>query len=226
MRKFIFFIFFALIFCFFALPKDFEKIEIDMEEKLAREFYIAEISGSIFEKINGKSYKNDCTVLLSDLRYIHVLHWNFLGKESEGELICSKKIAEKLIFIFKELYKSRYQIEKIRLIDEYGADDELSMRDNNSSCFNFRFISHTKKVSKHGLGLAVDINPLYNPYTKKIGGKNIVEPLTGAFYIDRSQNFNHKIDHNDLCYKLFTSQGFDWGGDWDGVKDYQHFEFN
>lgn len=204
----------------------FEKIEMNMEEKLDSEFYVSKISDELFQKIRGKSFKSDCTVPLDDLRYVHVLHWNFQNQETEGELVCNKKIAEKLILIFRELYKSKYQIEKIRLIDEYDADDELSMRDNNSSCFNFRFISHTKKVSMHGAGLAVDINPLYNPYTKKAGGKQIVEPLTGTFYVDRTQNFPHKIDHLDLCYKLFTAQGFEWGGDWTGVKDWQHFEFN
>lgn len=219
------FLFLAFFSCFCS-AQTFEKIEMNMEEKLDSEFYVSKISDELFQKIKGKSFKSDCTIPLDDLRYVHVLHWNFQNQETEGELVCNKKIAEKLILIFRELYKSKYQIEKIRLIDEYDADDELSMRDNNSSCFNFRFISHTKKVSMHGAGLAVDINPLYNPYTKKVGGKQIVEPLTGTFYVDRTQNFPHKIDHSDLCYKLFTAQGFEWGGDWTGVKDWQHFEFN
>lgn len=226
LRKILFSGIFLIFLCPFCFGQNFEKVEMSMEDKLDSEFYASNISDSLFKKIKGKSYKDNCTVSISELRYVHVLHWNFAGRESEGELICSKKIAEKLVFIFRGLYKARYQIEKIRLVDEYGADDELSMRDNNSSCFNFRFISHTNKVSMHGAGLAVDINPLYNPYIKKVGGKNIIEPLTGAFYVDRAQNFPHKIDHSDLCYKLFISQGFEWGGDWTGVKDYQHFEFN
>lgn len=203
-----------------------EKILNTMEEKLDSEFYVSYISDELFQKIKGKSYSSGCTVPLSDLRYVHVLHWNFDGKESVGEIICSVKIAEKLVRIFRKLYSYNYEIEKIRLIDEYGADDEASMRDNNSSCFNFRFISHTKKISMHGAGLAIDINPLYNPYLKKVGGKTVIEPLTGAFYTDRTRNFPHKIDRNDLCYKVFVSEGFEWGGDWSGVKDWQHFEFN
>lgn len=226
LRKILFSGIVLIFLCPFCFGQNFEKIEMSMEDKLDSEFYVSNISDSLFNKIKRKSYKDNCAVPLSELRYVHVLHWNFAGRESEGELICSKKIAEKLVFIFRGLYKARYQIEKIRLVDEYGADDELSMRDNNSSCFNFRFISHTNKVSMHGAGLAVDINPLYNPYIKKVGGKDIIEPLTGAFYVDRTQKFPHKIDHDDLCYKLFISQGFEWGGDWTGVKDYQHFEFN
>ena len=108
--------------------------------------------------------------------------------------------------------------------DEYDADDEASMRDNNSSAFNFRFISHTTKVSKHGLGMAVDINPLYNPYVKAVKGETSIEPAVAAAYVDRSGDFPYKIDHDDLCYKLFTKYGFTWGGDWEHSKDYQHFE--
>lgn len=44
------------------------------------------------------------------------------------------------------------------------------------------------------------------------------------FYVDRSKDFLHKIDHDDLCYKLFMEHGFEWGGDWKHSKDYQHFE--
>lgn len=78
----------------------------------------------------------------------------------------NKAIAEDVLAIFRQLYEAEYPIEKVRLVDEYDADDEASMSDNNSSAFNFRFISHTTKISKHGLGMAVDINTLYNPYVK------------------------------------------------------------
>ena len=188
------------------------------------DFYATEIDDVIFARIKGKSYKDNCTVPLSELRYLHVLHIGFDGEPHEGELICNVSIADDLLDIFKKLYEAKYQIEKIKLVDEYNADDELSMRDNNSSCFNFRFISHTTKVSKHGLGLAVDINTLYNPYIKTVDGKYILEPATAGDYVDRSKDFPHKIDENDLCYKLFTEHGFEWGGNWKSVKDYQHFE--
>jgi len=187
-------------------------------------FYVKKIDDEIFARIKGKSYKDDCTVPLEDLRYLHVLHKDLEGKTHEGEIICNIYIVADLLDIFQKLYAANYPIEKIRLVDEYNADDETSMRDNNSSCFNFRFISHTKKVSKHGLGLAMDINTLYNPYIKEVNGKRILEPATAEKYIDRSKNFVYKIDKNDLCYKLFKEHGFEWGGDWTDRKDYQHFE--
>lgn len=195
-------------------------------DKMTSEFYAEEFDdrSEIFTRIKGKSYKDNCTVPLSDLRYLHVLHVGFDGKSHEGEIICNKYIADDLLEIFEELYEAQYPIEKIRLVDEYDADDEKSMADNNSSSFNFRYISYTKKISKHGYGLAMDINTLYNPYVKTVKGKLSIEPANAAAYVDRSKDFPYKIDKEDLAYKLFTEHGFEWGGAWKNSKDYQHFE--
>lgn len=204
--------------------KDSKKDSKNDHEISSDDFYISEIPDDIFAKMQGKSYKDDCTVPRDDLRYVHVLHMGFDGEVKEGELVVSKKIADDVLEIFEELYKADYPIEKVRLVDEYDADDESSMSDNNSSAFNFRFISHTTRISKHGLGMAVDINTRYNPYVKTVNGKLSIEPANGADYVDRSKDFAHKIDHDDLCYKLFKEHGFTWGGDWTHSKDYQHFE--
>ena len=199
----------------------------EMAEAAAEEdtdFYMTEITDELFERIKGKSFKDDCTLPREDLRYLHVLHKDVAGEVHEGEMIVNRHIAEDVLAILKELYEHDYPIEKIRLIDEYDADDLASMEDNNSSSFNFRLISHTNRVSKHGRGLAVDINTLYNPYTKVVDGERIIEPLSGEPYLDREASFDYKIEKGDLCYQLFTEHGFVWGGEWPDRKDYQHFE--
>ena len=189
-----------------------------------KDFYVSEITDDIFARIKGKSFKDDCTLPREDLRYLHVPHKDVKGNVHEGEMIVNKHIADDVLDILRELYQNDYPIERMRLIDEYDADDERSMEDNNSSSFNFRFISHTTRISKHGLGLAVDINTLYNPYTKVVDGERIIEPVTGEPYLDRDASFDYKIEKGDLCYRLFTERGFEWGGDWTDRKDYQHFE--
>ena len=87
-------------------------------------FYISEIPDDIFEKMQGKSYKADCTLPRENLRYIHVLHVGFDNQVHEGELVVNKDIADDVLEIFKELYESGYQIEKVRLVDEYDARSE------------------------------------------------------------------------------------------------------
>lgn len=153
-----------------------------------------------------------------------MLYKNKAKQTLKGEIVCNKHIADDVAEIFYELYKANYPIERIRLMDDYNADDETAMRDNNTSSFNFRFISHSTKVSKHGLGLAVDLNTLYNPFVLTVDGKLHVEPATALKYVDRSKNFDYKIDENDLAYKLFIQHGFEWGGHLKARKNYQHFE--
>ena len=193
-------------------------------------FSIHEISDDLFERMQaGNTYKEDCIVPREDLRYLLVLHKDKDGNTHQGEMVVHKLIAEDVLEIFEKLYDANYPIERMVLPDNYMADDETMMRDNNSSCFNFRFISHTTKVSKHGLGMAVDINTLYNPYHKIVTNEDgtseeVIEPATGEPYLDRTLEFEYKIEKDDLCYQLFTEKGFEWGGDWTDRKDYQHFE--
>lgn len=191
-------------------------------------FFIRPINEDLKQKITGISFpkpEEKAEISYDDLAYIHVLHYDFNGQIRDGHLICNKKIAPKIAAVFRELYENAYPIEKIRLIDEYGGNDNESMKDNNTSCFNYRKIAGTNKLSNHSFGLAIDINPLYNPYVKTRQNETIVSPDNAAVYADRTKNFDHKIDQNDLACRVLKKHGFIWGGDWINVKDYQHFEF-
>ncbi len=188
-------------------------------------FSSSEISDAVFQRIYGKSYKEDCIVPREDLRYLKILHRDSQGRNLVGELICHKDISGDLLEIFRELYDASYPIERMVLVDEYGADDLKSAAANNSSCFNYRTSAgDSGGLSNHAFGLAIDINPLYNPYvwTDK-GGTVHYEPEEGKAYADRSRDSVYKIKEDDLCVQLFQSHGFDWGGEWQGEKDYMHF---
>ncbi|MBD5495935.1 MAG: M15 family metallopeptidase [Lachnospiraceae bacterium] len=193
-------------------------------------FYYEPLSDEIKVRITGISYpvseSEAANISYDDLCYLSVLHYDFSGNVQTGELICNKGIVEDLAEIFYELYLNEYQIEKIRLVDEYLGDDEASMEDNNTSCFNYRTVPNSNSMSKHALGCAIDINPLYNPYivTNRSEGTTNISPIGSEAYIDRSAAFEHKIDTDDLCYRLFTEHGFEWGGNWKNSKDYQHFQ--
>ena len=189
-------------------------------------FYAEEISDEVFARMDGKSFSADCTLSRDELRYLHLLYKDIDGNTHEGEMVCNVAIADKLIDIFRQLYEASYPIESMRLVDDYDADDDASMAANNTSCFNFRFVTGTKKISKHGYGMAVDLNPRYNPYIYTRDGVQHIEPENGAQYADRSNDFDYKIDKDDLAWKLFTQAGFTWGGSWKNSKDYQHFQMD
>lgn len=203
-----------------TVVEDFLLEDISLSEL----FYAIPIDDNIKSRINGKSYGENCDIPYEDLSYIRVLHKNFKGKAQIGEMIVNVSIADDVLAIFEELYEGDYPIERMVLVDDYEADDDLSMEANNSSAFNFRFIDGTSKRSSHSDGLAIDINPLYNPYVRTIDGKTVVLPENGKSYIDRELDNPYYIRKDDICYKAFTQRGFTWGGDWNSSKDYQHFQ--
>jgi hypothetical protein len=191
----------------------------------AQVFSVQPIPDSVFQRMQGRSWPEDCTVRRADLRYLRLSHVDADKKEHVGEMVCNKAIANDLLEIFRELYRQKYPIQHIRLIDDYEADDERAMRDNNTSSFCYRKISGSTKLSKHAMGMAVDINTLYNPYVRTgKDGRRIVEPATAVKYVDRRKSFPYKIVKGDLLYRLFLQHGFKWGGSWRTVKDWQHFE--
>lgn len=188
-------------------------------------FSVNEISDSVFARMQGRSFPANCTVQRSDLRYLQVLHVDAEGRTHQGEMVCNKAIADDVLEIFQELYRQKYPIERMRLIDDYDADDERSMRDNNTSSFCYRVVEGSTKLSKHAQGMAVDVNTLYNPCVRKRNdGTVLVQPSTATRYTKRSRKFPYKIVEGDLLYRLFTERGFKWGGHWISLKDYQHFE--
>lgn len=207
--------------------------QADQRVEYQEGFYYEPLSDRLCRYITGISYPAESgdenavppAITLDQLRYVHILHYDFEGNSVEGELICNAYIAQDLVEIFYELHRNEYMLEKVLLIDEYNGDDTASMEDNNTSCFNYRVVEGTQTLSRHAYGLAVDINPLYNPYiTYEKDGTEIVSPAAALDYADRSARFAYKIDDEDLCYKLFTSHGFTWGGNWNRSKDYQHFQ--
>ena len=175
----------------------------------------------VVTRMRGRSFPDNAKISMDQLRYLTLPHYDFDGNIQKGEMVCNKAIAHDLLCIFRALFSKAYPIYSMHLVDDFDADDEASMQANNTSCFNYRYITGTKILSRHAYGMAVDINPLQNPCVR---GK-LIQPSTAEEFVDRSKDFPHKIDKNDLAYQAFSEQGFFWGGSWISVKDYQHFEY-
>ncbi len=183
-------------------------------------FFSQPIPEAVIDRMQGKSMPEKAKIGYDELRYLTLYHYDFDGHIQQGEMVCNKAIAHDLLCIFKALFAEAYPICSIRLVDDFNADDEASMEANNTSCFNYRNRSGVNMLSQHAYGMAVDINPMQNPCVR--GSR--IRPSTAQEFVDRSQDFPHKIDENDFCKKTFVSYGFQWGGRWRSVKDYQHFE--
>ena len=206
-----------------------DKIDKDNLSQYFTSTRIAE-GGPVYERINGKSYKKNNDIKLSDLRYLKMLHVNFDGEYQVGEMIVNKSVSNEVLEIFKSLFKDGYQIYSMYLIDDFweknaGTADWNSIEANNTSCFCYRAATGGSKLSKHALGRAIDINPQQNPYVTFKNGKAQYSHKNAADYAtNRSSKKAHVITTSDKAYKLFNKKGWTWGGSWSSPKDYQHFQ--
>lgn len=183
-------------------------------------FTKSEIDDDLLERINGISYRENPNISTANLVYLRMLHKNADGQTLIGEMIVNSAVGDEILSIFRQLYDGSYPIERMVLIDEYGGDDELSMEANNTSAFNCRQITGSTALSNHSYGMAIDINPLYNPY---ING-SVILPEGAEAYTDRNADSPYIIKEGDLCHELFVANGYSWGGYWKTPIDYQHFE--
>ena len=170
----------------------------------------------------GASWRPECPIGPEQLRRVDVDHLGLDGERHRGQLIVHEDLVADVQAVFAELLRLGYPIEKMRTVEHYpGADDELSMQDNNTSAFNCRIIPGSGQWSWHAYGRAIDLNPLLNPY---IGRTGAVEPANAGPYVDRSRRDPGLLHDGDPAVRAFADRGWAWGGYWRTIKDYQHFE--
>ena len=175
--------------------------------------------------IKGNSWRKGCPVSLNDLRYLRVKHIDFRGKEMMGEIIVHKDVSHEVTEIFEALYEIGYPIKKMKLVSDYKGNDWQSIEADNTSAFNCRSATGSKKWSKHSYGKAIDINPIENPYISRTGRISHKASLIYRKRVHKKSTYADKavLLKNDKATKIFKKNGWKWGGDWSGVKDYQHF---
>jgi len=168
----------------------------------------------------GASWHQGCPVGPADLRRVSVTYVGFDGAEHDGALIVHADAVRATESAFDRLRAARFPIRKIVPVDRYGASDDASMADDNTSAFNCRpATGSTSTWSQHAYGRAVDVNPLENPY---VSGSS-VQPPGGADYLDRTDVRTGMAVTGGPLVSAFAAVGWGWGGNWNTLKDYQHF---
>jgi D-alanyl-D-alanine carboxypeptidase-like protein len=167
------------------------------------------------------SWHAGCPVAPAQLRRLRLTHWGFDGRAHTGTLVVNARAVAPLTRVFSRLYAARFPIRRMRPIDAYGGSDERSLDADNTAAFNCRYAvaSGPKHWSVHAYGLAIDVNPVENPYLE--GGR--VHPRAGRAYVDRSRYRRGMAVRGGLLVNAFASVGWPWGGRWAGSPDYQHF---
>jgi hypothetical protein len=178
------------------------------------------IDSTLAAQMRSVSWHPGCPVAISELRLVTMNHWGFDGEPHPGELVVHEAVAADVVAVFGQLYAARFPIARMQRIDAYGGDDDASMAADNTSAFNCRVIAGTDSLSIHSWGMAIDINPVENPYVRD----DAVQPPASADFLDRDDVRPGMIVDGDAVVQAFAGTGFTWGGHWQRLKDYQHFE--
>lgn len=154
---------------------------------------------------------------------------DFFGAEhTDGKIVVLYAVAESVARIFDALHARHFPIAKAQPMEVYDGDDEAAMADNNTSAFNHRNVPGSARLSLHAYGVAIDLNPVENPFITRNGATFTVHPPRGADYVNRLTHLPWKPDHPGVAedvVKIFADNGFMvWGGYWDDPIDYQHFD--
>jgi hypothetical protein len=172
-------------------------------------------------RMSGVSWRPGCPVGFADLRLLRIRHWGFDGRVHYGRLVVNRRAARGMLAVMASLYRQRFPIRRMHLVDAYDADDRRSMAADNTSAFNCRFVAGSAGVwSEHAYGKAIDINPIENPY---VTGSGNVSPPAGAPYARRSPHRRGMIHGDGAVVAAFAGIGWEWGGNWSWPVDYQHF---
>lgn len=155
--------------------------------------------------------------ILDALALVEVRYLSFDVEVCRGQIVVHRSIAVEIADIFEELLAARFPIRSVVPIAAYGWDDERSMRADNTSAFNYRTIADAGRLSNHARGLALDINPRTNPCYQRDG---TIAPAGAAYDPDA----RGAITRDGPVVRAFLSRGWAWGGDWQSLKDWQHFE--
>lgn len=174
---------------------------------------IIDASFTFEEAVSGLEIPQD---ILEELVLVNVYYLGFDSLLHQGQLVVASGLAPEVSLIFEELLAIRFPIERVIPISAYNWCDSLSMAQNNSSGFNYRYIRGTNLLSDHALGRAIDINPMQNPhFTRRFG----TLPPDAVYNVNAKGTFTHDSE----AVKIFRNYGWRWGGRWWNYKDYQHF---
>ena len=180
---------------------------------------ISPIPAAVRARMEGCSWHGDdprCP-RWADLAYVQLDHVTFDGTAS-GELVVAAALAPRAAQLFRRLWQLGFPIRQLRLVDDFAASDDASMAADNSSAFNFRLIAGTQLLSQHALGLAIDINPVENPWRRP----DRILPAAGAAFADRRVIRPGMFVRPGPVVAAFDELGWEWGGDWLHAFDDHH----
>lgn len=177
---------------------------------------IGPVPGDVLER---STWSEECPVGVEGLAYVTVTFVGFDGRDHTGELLMAAEVADDIVEVFRTLYEARFPIEEMRIASRADLDAPPTGDGNSTTMFVCRPVTGGQSWSEHARGLAIDINPFHNPYVRG----DLVLPELARDYVDRDRGLPGMITEGDAVTQAFDRIGWEWGGRWSSLKDYQHF---
>lgn len=188
---------------------------------------IRPIPSTLAREMRGTTWKPGCPVPIRDLRLLRFNYVGFDGEVKRGPMVVHADVAADVLWVFGRLFEARFPIKRVALAREFVPEDfeaQISSRRSVTAAFNCRPVitpgGPVDRVSQHAYGLAIDLNPVQNPYVTADG---FVRNRMSRPYVDRSKDLPGTIHEGDAVVRAFEAIGWSWGGRWSGDKDYMHF---
>jgi hypothetical protein len=183
-------------------------------------FEASAITPEVAARMVSVSWRQGCPVPLEALRYLRIGYWGFDGAVHVGELVVNADAVDAMAGAFGRLFDAGFPIRRMQLVDDYGGDDNTSIEADNTSAFNCRAATGSSNWSQHSYGLAIDVNPIENPY---VYGDGTTSHAASEPYLDRSVGLPGMAVEGGVLVSAFDAVGWGWGGRWASPVDYQHF---
>ncbi len=180
---------------------------------------IGDLDGAVLE---ASTWEAGCPVPPEQLRHLTMSFWGFDERPHTGEMIVHADVAGDIVDVFRTLFEARFPIEEMRIITDADLEAPNSGDGNNTSAFVCRAVRGGSSFSEHASGLAIDVNPFLNPYLRG----EVLLPELARHYLPRDLDAPGQITDGDLVTEAFAAIGWEWGGNWSSLVDYQHFALN
>jgi D-alanyl-D-alanine carboxypeptidase len=185
------------------------------------------LPSALADQMRGTTWKPGCPVALEDLRLLRFNYWDFDQEVRRGPMVVHEEAAEDVLGVLGRLFRARFPIKHVALTTEFKPEEfepRISSPRSITASFNCRPVitplGPGTEFSQHSYGLAIDINPVQNPFVTSDG---FVRNRKARPYLDRSKRLPGMIHPGDVVVRSFAAIGWSWGGNWSEGKDYMHF---
>ena len=165
-------------------------VEPDEPERVRFAGRISPVPAPVEADMLGKTWEPGCPVPMTDLRLLRFNYLGFTDEIKRGRMVVHEDVATDVLSVFEQLFEARFPFKHVGAVEPVAPATVPSTprgarprRSTAAPALN-PDLTPTGTWSEHAYGLAIDINPLQNPYVAPDG---TVQRPAAEVYLDRTR---------------------------------------